>query len=233
MMMKTSFPQRTCIGCRNKFDQPDLLRISFWKDRLTLDKTGRDNGRGVYLCKNYDCLADAIKKNALNRSFKRSFSKEDIDILETEIKLYIKCLERDEYIEIENDKDNDRICDTSVFNNDDYVDKPSGKICDNKVYKYLGFAARARKLSVGATAAEQSIKKSKAKLIIIGEEVGKNTRAKLKPLCDKNNLQLFTYGSCKMLSRATGREDKGIFAVEDENLAKAIIETIDKEKEEY
>lgn len=210
--MKNSFPQRTCIGCRNKFNQQDLIRISLWNDKLILNKTGKSNGRGVYLCKNNDCLNNAIKKKAFHRSFKRNFSKDEMDVIEKDIQSYF----------------------SSSNNHDANIDvegKNSRK--DDKVYKYIGFAAKSRKLSVGATAVEQSIKKSKAKLIIIGEEVGENTKAKLRPLYEKNNLRLIIYGSCNDLSKATGREDKGVFAVEDENLAKAIIETIDKEKEEY
>lgn len=98
----------------------------------------------------------------------------------------------------------------------------------NKVYKYLGFAARARNLAVGATAVQQSIRKKKAKLVIIGEEVGENTKKKLIPICENYDVKFIIYGSCDMLSHATGKVDKGIFALEDENLSKAIIEEIDK-----
>ncbi len=220
--MKNSFPQRTCIGCRNKFNQSDLLRISLWNDKLTLDKTGKTNGRGVYLCKNNECLEAAIKKKAFNRGFKRNLSKDDMDTLERDIKSDINDKEG---VTHKDGKDSEIQGKSSITN--------SNAKNSDKVYKYLGFAARARKLSVGATATEQAIKKSKAKLVIIGKEVGENSKAKLRPLCEKNNLKLIIYGSCEALSKATGREDKGIFAVEDENLAKAIIETIEKEKEEY
>ena len=92
-----------------------------------------------------------------------------------------------------------------------------------KIYKYLGFAARARKLAVGMTAVEQSARKGKTKLIIVGEEVGKNSIKKLEKLCDKYNVKMIVFGKCEELSHATGKRDKGIFALEDENLTKAII----------
>lgn len=98
----------------------------------------------------------------------------------------------------------------------------------NKIYKYLGFAARARKLAVGMTAVEQSAKKGKTRLIIVGEEVGKNSRKKLEKLCERYNISLVVFGKCEELSHATGKQDKGIFALEDENLTKAMISEFEK-----
>ena len=42
-------PQRTCIGCKEKKDKKDLIRIVKDKDgNITLDRTGKANGRGAY-----------------------------------------------------------------------------------------------------------------------------------------------------------------------------------------
>lgn len=98
----------------------------------------------------------------------------------------------------------------------------------DKIYKYLGFAARARKIAVGMTAVEQSAKKGRTKLIIVGEEVGTNSLKKLKKLCEKYNVRLMVFGKCEELSHATGKQDKGIFALEDENLTKAVISEFEK-----
>ena len=55
-------PQRTCIGCKEKKDKKDLIRIVKDKDgNITLDRTGRANGRGAYICDNIQCLEKAIK----------------------------------------------------------------------------------------------------------------------------------------------------------------------------
>ena len=60
-------PQRTCIGCKEK---KDLIRIVKDKEgNITLDKTGRSNGRGAYICDNIQCLEKAIKTKALARTF--------------------------------------------------------------------------------------------------------------------------------------------------------------------
>lgn len=63
-------PQRTCIGCKEKKDKKDLIRIVRNKEgNITLDRTGRANGRGAYICDNSECLEKAIKTKALARTF--------------------------------------------------------------------------------------------------------------------------------------------------------------------
>lgn len=63
-------PQRTCIGCREKKDKKELIRIVKDKEgNITLDRTGRANGRGAYICDNIQCLEKAIKTKVLARTF--------------------------------------------------------------------------------------------------------------------------------------------------------------------
>lgn len=63
-------PQRTCIGCKEKKDKKELIRIVKDKEgNITLDRTGRSNGRGAYICDNVQCLEKAIKTKALARTF--------------------------------------------------------------------------------------------------------------------------------------------------------------------
>jgi predicted RNA-binding protein YlxR (DUF448 family) len=42
---------RTCIACRAKKEKYELLRIVSKERTATLDKTYKENARGVYLCK--------------------------------------------------------------------------------------------------------------------------------------------------------------------------------------
>ena len=63
-------PQRTCIGCKEKKETRELIRIVKDKEgNITLDRTGRSNGRGAYICDNIQCLEKAIKTKALARTF--------------------------------------------------------------------------------------------------------------------------------------------------------------------
>ena len=63
-------PQRTCIGCKEKKEKRELIRIVKDKEgNITLDRTGRSNGRGAYICDNIQCLEKAIKTKALAGTF--------------------------------------------------------------------------------------------------------------------------------------------------------------------
>ncbi len=69
-----NIPQRTCIVCRTKGDKKDFIRIVKTLDGIVLDKTGKLNGRGAYICNNVDCLTKLQKTKALNRTFKTNVS---------------------------------------------------------------------------------------------------------------------------------------------------------------
>ena len=56
-----SIPQRTCIGCNTKKDKKDLIRIVKNKNNeISVDKIGKAEGRGAYICDNANCLEKAI-----------------------------------------------------------------------------------------------------------------------------------------------------------------------------
>ena len=61
-------PQRTCMGCNKKKDKKDLIRIVKNKDNIiNVDKTGKLEGRGAYICDNIECLEKVIKSKRLER----------------------------------------------------------------------------------------------------------------------------------------------------------------------
>lgn len=65
-----NIPQRTCIGCNCKKDKNDLIRIVKNKNgEVSLDIYGKKDGRGIYLCKEIQCLDKAIKNKKMNRAF--------------------------------------------------------------------------------------------------------------------------------------------------------------------
>ena len=75
-----SLPQRSCIGCNTKKDKKDLIRIVKNKDgNISIDKTGKANGRGAYICNNVECLEKAIKSKRLEKTFEE---KNDNEIYE-------------------------------------------------------------------------------------------------------------------------------------------------------
>lgn len=72
-----SIPQRTCIGCNTKKDKKDLIRIVKNKNNeISVDKIGKAEGRGSYICDNANCLEKAIKTKRLERVFEMKISEE-------------------------------------------------------------------------------------------------------------------------------------------------------------
>lgn len=66
-----NIPQRTCVGCKEKKNKNELLRIVYNKEgEVDVDKNGKKEGRGAYICKQNECLEKAIKNKGLERSFK-------------------------------------------------------------------------------------------------------------------------------------------------------------------
>lgn len=63
-------PQRTCIVCRKKTDKRQLVRIVRTVDGVVVDPTGKQNGRGAYLCDNPMCWQQAIERNMLDKVLK-------------------------------------------------------------------------------------------------------------------------------------------------------------------
>lgn len=62
---------RLCIACREMKDKRTLIRVVKNKDgRIFIDRTGKANGRGAYVCKNTECLEKLKKQKSLNKAFK-------------------------------------------------------------------------------------------------------------------------------------------------------------------
>ncbi len=81
-------PERQCIGCRESKSKKDLVRIVKTPEgNIELDRTGRKNGRGAYLCDCGECLKKARKSGALSRSFRMQVPDEIYDELERQWKV--------------------------------------------------------------------------------------------------------------------------------------------------
>jgi len=82
-----SLPQRTCIGCNEIKLKKELIRIVKNKEsQIFIDKTGKANGRGAYICDNIECLEKAIKTKRLERSFETQISEDIYNELRETIK---------------------------------------------------------------------------------------------------------------------------------------------------
>ena len=85
-MKNRSVPMRRCIGCMESKPKSELIRIACYEGEVSVDRTGRARGRGVYLCPREECLQRAAKKKALQRSLKVKITDEDAGRLLQEIR---------------------------------------------------------------------------------------------------------------------------------------------------
>lgn len=85
MAGKKKIPMRQCIGCREMKEKKSLIRVIRTPDgELLLDVTGKQNGRGAYICHDPECLAKAEKSKALERSFQMAIPGEVYERLKKE-----------------------------------------------------------------------------------------------------------------------------------------------------
>lgn len=76
MKMK-KIPQRKCVGCNEMMDKKALLRIVRSPEgEISLDMTGKKNGRGAYVCPNPECITKAVKEKRLERALEKPISQE-------------------------------------------------------------------------------------------------------------------------------------------------------------
>ena len=59
---------RQCVSCREIKNKSDLIRITkdYETQSVKINQTGKIQGRSVYICKNYECVEKALKKNRID-----------------------------------------------------------------------------------------------------------------------------------------------------------------------
>ncbi len=71
-------PMRTCVACKQNKPKRELLRVVRTPGgHVLMDATGKQSGRGAYLCARLSCWQDALKKKRLEQEFELTLSDED------------------------------------------------------------------------------------------------------------------------------------------------------------
>ena len=84
--MQKKIPQRQCMGCRERKNKRDMLRVVRQTNgEVSLDFGGKVNGRGAYVCPNVECLKKARKSRALERCLEVEIPQEVYDRMEREM----------------------------------------------------------------------------------------------------------------------------------------------------
>ena len=68
-MKERKIPMRMCVATHEKHPKKELVRIVCFNDEISVDETGKKNGKGCYLKKDINVIEEARKKKILNRVF--------------------------------------------------------------------------------------------------------------------------------------------------------------------
>jgi len=99
----------------------------------------------------------------------------------------------------------------------------------NRIFSYLGLAARGRRLVSGEFSTEQAVKQGKTNLVIVAADASENTKKKFQDMCTYYHVDIYFYGDKEELGHAIGKEYRASIAVTDQNLAGAIKKTLEEE----
>lgn len=75
-------PVRTCVACRDSGAKRGLTRIVRTPEgEIRIDPTGKQNGRGAYLCEKSGCWERALSTPVLSRALNVQFTQETRDYI--------------------------------------------------------------------------------------------------------------------------------------------------------
>ena len=84
-------PQRTCLVCRQVMGKKELVRlVRTPPGGVEIDKSGKKEGRGAYLCRNTACWDKLAKGRQLENALKSGISKKELELLVINGKEFLK-----------------------------------------------------------------------------------------------------------------------------------------------
>ncbi len=75
-------PMRTCIVCKEKDEKRQLLRLVRTLDGVQVDRSGKMNGRGAYVCDKEACWERIVRTDILSRALKMKLTDQDRERLQ-------------------------------------------------------------------------------------------------------------------------------------------------------
>jgi len=74
---------RQCMGCNARKEKIELLRIVREPSgKISLDCSGKINGRGTYICRDAECLKRSKKSRRMERMLKSQIGAEVYEMIE-------------------------------------------------------------------------------------------------------------------------------------------------------
>jgi predicted RNA-binding protein YlxR (DUF448 family) len=73
-------PVRTCLGCGQEADKRELVRVVRSPEGdVSLDETGKANGRGAYVHPRLECFEAAARKRRFDHALRVNLKEEDVE----------------------------------------------------------------------------------------------------------------------------------------------------------
>jgi ribosomal protein L7Ae-like RNA K-turn-binding protein len=94
-----------------------------------------------------------------------------------------------------------------------------GPNVENKIFSYIGLAAKAGYIASGEFTTEKAVKEGKAKLVIVAEDASNNTKKMFTNMCTYYKVPIYFFGEKTKLGHAIGKEFRASLALYDKGLA--------------
>ena len=86
-MKSQKIPMRLCLGCNEMKPKKELIRVvKSPEDEISLDFTGKKNGRGAYLCKDVQCFEKARKARRFEKSLSCRIDESVYEVMTNELR---------------------------------------------------------------------------------------------------------------------------------------------------
>lgn len=86
--MKTvKTPMRMCLGCNEMKPKKELMRVvKSPEGEISLDFTGKKNGRGAYICRSTECFEKARKARRFEKTFSCKIEESVYEVMTDELR---------------------------------------------------------------------------------------------------------------------------------------------------
>ncbi len=83
----------------------------------------------------------------------------------------------------------------------------------DKLYTYLGFAAKAGKILAGSSRVAAAIKNNQVFLVICATDLSPKTIKNFRFLCESRKIPFYCYGSLDIIGKTIGKPKRGVLGV--------------------
>lgn len=86
-MKSAKIPMRMCLGCNEMKPKKELMRVvKSPEGEISLDFTGKKNGRGAYVCRSEECFNKARKARRFEKSFSCRIDDDVYEVMTVELR---------------------------------------------------------------------------------------------------------------------------------------------------